>query len=93
MNELEGCGKYGTTASLRWRDGHACTTSILRIILTGAYTEVDSPLLGVRGADSCFLGDLNQLKVPGYKIVVCIRARPNDGWKTTKGGLTEAWKK
>ena len=59
MNELWELLKVRSRMfSARWRDGNACTTSILRLFLTGAYTGKDSPLLGVRGAEWCFLGKL-----------------------------------
>lgn len=37
--------------------GNACTTTILRLFLAGAYTGIDSPLLSVAWADYCFLGN------------------------------------
>ena len=50
--------------SPRWRDGNACTTSILRRFLAAAYTQMDAPLWGVKRGH-CVFGDLHWLKSSG----------------------------
>jgi len=60
--------------SPRWRDGNACTTSILRRFLAAAYTQMDAPLWGVKRVIAS-LGICIGSRVPGYVMAVCARTK------------------
>jgi hypothetical protein len=94
MNELGELLKVRLRiVSAGWRDGNACTTSILRLFLTGAYTGKGFATFGRAWGGRVFLGKLKTAIGSRLDMAACTRTKTKVVCETKKGGLSEAWKR